>query len=228
MTSEADLPDSDLRHAILKQLYDRRHGSSSMEMVDFAKMGFENPIRTANLFLQLSDKRLIDFKPINAGPAGIVGGLTKITGYGTDVIEGKTPSPIALTVNDHRIAIAGSSDFVVGDVGVKTGAIGHVEGGIAGHDMTVGIPAAELDKVLQPIIEAIGGAPAAEAKLAELKAEMAKGKGANDGVVARLVDGVVKLAPGATNAVVSAFASPILAGIAGPVTKFALEKIQGL
>jgi hypothetical protein len=44
---------------------------------------------------------------------------------------------------------------------------------------------------------------------------------------AKLVDGLVELVPSATSAVVSAFATPILGGIAGPVTGFVLDKLRG-
>jgi hypothetical protein len=114
-----------------------------------------------------------------------------------------------------------------------SGKIGSVGGDIVGRDKTTGAPsAAELDAALRPLIEAVRGAPAvarpeAEAKLAALKQEAAKGKDADDGVLAKLVDGLVGLVPGATTAVVSAFATPILGGIAGPVTGFVLDKLRG-
>lgn len=113
-----------------------------------------------------------------------------------------------------------------------TGKVGSVGGDIVGRDKIVGAPSgAALDSALRPLIEAIGTAPAeirseAEAKLAALKQEAAKGKAANDGVIAKLVDGLVGLVPGATGAVVSAFATPILGGIAGPVTGFVLDKLR--
>jgi hypothetical protein len=113
-----------------------------------------------------------------------------------------------------------------------SGVVGSVGGSIIGGSMNVGAPLAELDGALRPVIEAIRAVPAekradAEAKLATLKEEAAKGKDANDGVIARLVDGLVGLVPGAASAVVSAFATPILAGVAGPVTGFVLDKIRG-
>ena len=67
----------------------------------------------------------------------------------------------------------------------------------------------------------------AEAKLAALKQEASKGKDANDGVIAKLVDRLVGLAPGVASAVVSAFATPILGGVTGPVTAFVLDKLRG-
>jgi hypothetical protein len=114
-----------------------------------------------------------------------------------------------------------------------TGTVGSVAGDIVGRDKIVGAPsAAALDGALKPLLEAISAAPAekrseAEAKLAALKEEAAKGKNANDSVMAKLVDGLVGLVPAAASAVVSAFATPILGGIAGPVTGFVLDKLRG-
>src|SRR4051812_45844752 len=113
-----------------------------------------------------------------------------------------------------------------------SGHVGSVGGDIVGRDKIVGAPSpVALDDALRPVIEAIRAAPAdkqpeAEAKLTALKQEAAKGKNANDGLIAKLVDGLVGLVPGAGSAVVSAFATPILGGIAGPVTKFVLDKLR--
>ena len=113
------------------------------------------------------------------------------------------------------------------------GRVGSVGGDIVGRDKITGAPsAAARDSALRPVSETIGTAPTevrteAEAKLAALKQEAAKGKDANDGVVAKLVDGLVELVPAATTAVVSAFATPILGGIAGPVTAFVVDKLRG-
>jgi hypothetical protein len=114
-----------------------------------------------------------------------------------------------------------------------SGKIGKVSGDIVGSNKNVGVTSTvAIDGALRPVTDAIGAAPAekradAEAKLAGLKEEAAKGKEANDGVIARLLDGLVELVPGAASAVVSAFATPVLGGIAGPVTGFVLDKIRG-
>ena len=114
------------------------------------------------------------------------------------------------------------------------GTVGYVGGSIVGRDQITGAPsAAALDDALRPLIEAVRDAPAekqaeAEAKLAALKQEAAKSKGAaDDKAIAKLVDGLVGLVPGAASAVVSAFAMPLLGGIAGPVTDFVLDKLRG-
>lgn len=67
---------------------------------------------------------------------------------------------------------------------------------------------------------------AAEQRVQELEQELSKGSQADDSRIAKLLDGIVDLVPSAVSAVVSMFASPILAGVAGPVTKFVLDKFK--
>jgi hypothetical protein len=114
-----------------------------------------------------------------------------------------------------------------------SGSVGSVGGDIVGGDKTINAAsAAALNDALRQLIEKVGAAPVeirpeAEAKLTALKHEASKGKDADDGVMAKLVDGLVQLVPGAAAAVVSAFATPLLGGIAGPVTSFVLDKLRG-
>ncbi len=84
---------------------------------------------------------------------------------------------------------------------------------------------------MRPVFAALAAArpevqPEVKAKADRLKAEAAKGDKADDGVLSGLVRGLADLVPGATRAVVSAFASPMLQGIAGPVTKQMLEMLS--
>ena len=58
----------------------------------------------------------------------------------------------------------------------------------------------------------------------QLKQELAKGKGADDQRVAGILDGLAALVPGAVAAVVSAFGTPLLGGIA--VTQFVLGQLK--
>ena len=110
-----------------------------------------------------------------------------------------------------------------------SGSIGNIGGDIVGGDKIVAtMNPIEISMALALVEAALAsGPPEAAAKLVALKQEAAKGKGAEDDVVAKLVDGLVGLVPGAASAVVGAFATPILGGIAGPVTKFVLDKLQG-
>lgn len=114
-----------------------------------------------------------------------------------------------------------------------SGYVGSVGGDIVGRDKIAGVlSAAALHDALRPVIEAIRSIPIekqpeAQAKLAALEREAGKGKDADDSVIAKLVDGLVGLVPAATSAVVSAFFTPILGGIAGPITKVVLAKLRG-
>jgi hypothetical protein len=108
-----------------------------------------------------------------------------------------------------------------------------IGGNVAGRDMLVGtqVSPVHLEQAFQPVAESIRAnagvnETAATQKLEELKKETAKGKDAKDTVVAKLIEGVVGLVPSAVSAVVSAFGTPLLGGIAGPATKYVLDKIQ--
>lgn len=104
----------------------------------------------------------------------------------------------------------------------------------------------ELNQVLEEINKAILQAPKSKQKPAQEKvaairqmavsgAKSQKGKSptgkkdqAQDGILASLATDLVDLVPGAVAAVVSAFGTPLLAGIAGPVTSFAIKRIKKL
>jgi len=63
------------------------------------------------------------------------------------------------------------------------------------------------------------------ATIKELKKETTK-RERDDGVVARLIEGLVSLVPEAANAVLRAFGTPALGEIAGPITKWILDKMK--
>jgi hypothetical protein len=160
--------------------------------------------------------------------------------------KGETPAPGGNTyhVDTSGGAYVGGSmsvggDFVGRDRIVDGDQIttGYISGtGIAvGRDTKVtviqGLSGADLDKIFAPLMAAIQAAPLdkqaqATQKANDLKHEAAKGKDADDSRMGKLIDSLVGLVPGAVSAIVSSFASPILGGIAGPVTKFVLDKIQ--
>jgi hypothetical protein len=69
--------------------------------------------------------------------------------------------------------------------------------------------------------------PAAEATLARLKKEVEKseqGEKPDDTVVAGLLKGLAGLAPSAVSAIASAFATPLLGAVTGPVAQLALTQ----
>ncbi len=133
-----------------------------------------------------------------------------------------------INVGDRNEINTGGGAYIGG--GVNTGG-----GNFVGRDQTVqqGLGGAELAVALAPLIDAIQRAApnpetqaAAMREMEELKQELAKGKGADDQRVAGILDDLAKLVPGAVAAVVSAFGTPLLGGIAGPVTQFVLNQLK--
>jgi hypothetical protein len=105
-------------------------------------------------------------------------------------------------------------------------------GDIVGRDKHQAALAGQIENVFQPVADALDRvdsktAASAKEKLQTLKEEAGKGKSANDSIIAKLIEGIVGLVPAAVGAVVSAFATPVLGGVAGPVTKYVLDRIQG-
>lgn len=109
-----------------------------------------------------------------------------------------------------------------------------VGGNLAGRDMhiTQGMSAAEIEPLFAPLLAIVsqhaepGRQEAALQQVRELQLEVEKGDKANDGRVARIVDGLTGMVPQAVASVLGLFASPILEKIAGPVTKFVLDKLK--
>jgi hypothetical protein len=114
--------------------------------------------------------------------------------------------------------------------GINTGGGSISAGGdVTGRDKItyMQIPREQLDQAFRPVAEAVGQHEEAKQKVEALKTEAAKGKKADDGVMAKLVEGIVKLVPSAVSAIASGFGTPILGGLAGPVTKYVLDKATG-
>jgi hypothetical protein len=140
-------------------------------------------------------------------------------------------------VNTGGGGFTGRDHIVHGDV-ITTGNLsgtGIALGSHASATVTTGIDAAALGAALTPVAEAVrqSGADAATQAQAmqmidELKQELSKGKDkSNDGQVANVLKGLTDLVPGAVSAVVSAFATPVIGGLAGPVAKFFLDSVLG-
>ena len=131
--------------------------------------------------------------------------------------------------------VAGRDMAVHGDQ-ITTGDVsgtGIAIGRSAQANVTQGVSPRDLEPLFATLLAAVAQhAPAdkqaaAVQQVQELKAEVAKGKQAEDGKIAKIVEGLVGLVPKAVGAIVSTFATPILGGIAGPVTKYVLEKLKG-
>jgi hypothetical protein len=118
-----------------------------------------------------------------------------------------------------------------GGITITGGNVNTAGGDIVGRDKIQRVSSHQMDDLFGPIgkvIETAGPSEkvAAEEQFRALKDEVAKGTHADDSVVAKLVEGLVGLVPGAVAGIVGAFASPVLSGLAGPVTKYVLDKIQ--
>ena len=110
------------------------------------------------------------------------------------------------------------------------------QGDVVGRDkfdysVEAGLTVEALNQLFLPLIQSLESIPVekrpeAQEKVQILKEEVAKGKDAEDSRIAKLVDGIIELVPSAVSAITGMFATPILSGIAGPVTKFVLDKIR--
>lgn len=133
-------------------------------------------------------------------------------------------------------------DVVHGDKvgGDKVGGDKTTTGNVSGTGIAIGrgaqsnvnqvSSAADLAKLFAPILQAVQSAAPEKREEAvttaqALQQEAAKGKQEDDSVMAGLIEDLVGLVPGAVSAVVSAFASPILAGVVGPATRYVLRKM---
>ncbi|MCB9150916.1 MAG: caspase family protein [Caldilineaceae bacterium] len=133
--------------------------------------------------------------------------------------------------------VRGKQTNIDGDVNTGVGLLnlGRIDtggGSLTGRDSTArSVNAAELMQVIGPLMQAVMQASSPEqsgealTRVQAIQAEAQKGEKADDARLAGLVDDLVKLVPGAVTAVVNAFGTPILAGVAGPVTKFVLSRL---
>lgn len=113
---------------------------------------------------------------------------------------------------------------IIGNTGVAIGRNSRI-------NVNAGLSGSEIAQLLTPILEIAKAAPeevrgVAVAKAQELQVAVATDSQGNDSKIAGLLEDLTKLIPGALSAVVSAFASPVLAGVTGPVTKYILAKLR--
>lgn len=146
--------------------------------------------------------------PIFTGPVGHAGDRNINTGGGS-YVEGGVNTGGAPFVGRDQQNIQGGQ-YNIGsirdnqNVAFGPGAQAHY---------TAGPSAADLERLFQPLRQAIEQAPvqnqeAAAETVQKLQEEAAKGKQADDQRIARLVDRLVDLVPGAVSALVAAFGQP--------------------
>ncbi len=158
-----------------------------------------------------SEPEGISIGNVNAGGGTFVGRDHIVHG---DVVQGDK-------VGGDKV---GGDKITTGDIGGTNIAVGRGASVFAG--------AGDLAGALAPVVAAIrqnadaAQQAAAMQEIEALKQELAKGKDADDARVAGILDGLANLVPGAVAAVVSAFGTPLLAGLAGPVTQFVLGQLK--
>ena len=136
----------------------------------------------------------------------------------------------AIAQGANSIAAAKGALVITGN---NTGTIVHrdvhiTHGDFVGRDkVTSTHHTAELVPLLAALRTLVAPLAPAEQKLDELAREIEKGNAADDGAMARIVDGLIKLVPAAIGSVVSLFATPVLSALAGPATRLVLDKLQG-
>lgn len=169
-----------------------------------------------------TDGGLLNFGSINTGGGEVIARDKIVHGdevHGDKVEEDKVMGN--KTEGDHISATIGdgNSNIAVGKDITQT------------VTTTSGIDPTQLNELFASMLTAAAAAPEKQFEavqaVTELKAEVGKGEQANDKTMAKLIEGFVDLVPTGVSAVISAFASPILGGIAGPATEYVLEKIQG-
>lgn len=159
--------------------------------------------------------------------------------------EQDTPKLLALKTNPQQVVFVNEEEVLMpdsndqnqsGSFHISAGGNVTVGGDMVGRDkittVTTGLSGDQLTQLFAPLMNALRTAPPekqndAMQKAEELKKEVAKGKDANDRTMAKIINGLVALVPGAIGAVVGMFATPILSSVAGQFTKFVLDEIQG-
>jgi hypothetical protein len=165
----------------------------------------------------------VSYQATNTGSGAVAQGpgATAI-GAGGVYVGGKNKG----NINTGTQISTGGGAYVAGNVSAG--------GDFVGRDkITSGMSGAEVAALFGQLTAAVVQYAPSEKRAAaveevqKLQTEVAKGKQADDNKIARIVDGLAGMVPGAIGAVVSMFTNPLLNGIAGNATKFVLDKLQG-
>jgi hypothetical protein len=234
-TRSANRNDSTSLWAFQEKLSALGHFKTVYKNIDQLKLHFTQQLD------KLAENKFIELKPDggNSTTPGTTTYQANVTGSGA-IAQG--PGSTAISAGGVHVGGKNTGNINTGtQPKINTGGGTYVGGNVrtgggdfVGRDkITGGVAPGDLETLFTPLLAKVAQhAPAhkqaaAVQQVEELKAEVAKGKQADDGKVGKIVDGLVAMVPGAVKAVVSAFATPILSGIAGPVTKFVLDKLKG-
>ncbi len=213
-TGSADKGDLTSLWAFQEKLDALGHFKTVYKNVDGLKFHFNQQLDklAANGFIELkSDKREaaaptgVTYQAALTGSGAIAqgSGATAI-GAGGVQVGGKNTG----NINTGTQVNTGDGAYVGGSV--DTGG-----GDFLGRDtITQGVSPGDLEPLFARL-------------LADVVQQAPADKQADDSKLGKIVDGLVAMVPGAVGAVVSLFAMPLLDGIAGPVTKFVLDRLKG-
>jgi hypothetical protein len=173
--------------------------------------------------------------------------LDKLAASGFVRFEPERPAPPSVTVGAAGVHVGGAnhgSIVTAPQTNIHTGGGAYIGGSVqvnGGHFIgrdwvQAGATASDLAALLAPLQAALAAhappaaQPELQAQVAKLQASLAThshGQPVDDGALARIVKGLADKVPEAAAALVALFAKPVLEGVAGPVTKFALEWLKG-
>ncbi len=182
----------------------------------------------------------IDLNPDNGVTApGGGGNQASLSGTGAIAQQGSTAvasGGVSVGGNNTGAINTGTQTTITTGGGAIVGGDVNISGGdFIGRDkISHGISPAELETLFAPVLAIVTRqAPASMQtqvikEVEELKTETAKGSQADDNKMARIIDRLVDMAPGAVGALVKMFASPILSSFAGSATRSVLDKIKSL
>jgi len=152
---------------------------------------------------------------------------------GTGAIAGGPGSVIVGGKNTGNINTGTQTNIETAGGAYVNGSVNTGGGDFVGRDkITHGLTPKELEPLFAPLLATItqtapaGMQATAEQHVEDLKSEVANGQHADDGKIAKIIEGLVGKVPDAVSAVVSLFATPVLGGLVGPVTEYVLNKLK--
>lgn len=233
-TGSADRADVASLWAFQDKLKALGHFQTAYQNVDALKLHFNQQLD------KLAAAGFIEFKPEAGAAAAPAGESYQATLSGSGAIaQGRGAQAVGaggiLVGGDNSGNInTGQQTHTNSAGGTHIGGSVHTGGGdFVGRDqIKYGFSPHDLEALFAPLLVAVvQHAPAAEKAAAvqqvqQLKAELAKDPQTADDKVGKILEGLAAMVPAAIGAIVSAFASPLLAGVAGPVTKVVLDKLR--
>jgi len=119
------ISDARLRAHLLSTFHDLRNSNDGWVPTSDMNLGGMEPVhlgRIRSVCEQLAEAGLIRFKPLPAGAGGGIVGMSKITGHGSDVLEGLALAEIALEFAASPRAVVQQEETAVGELAARPSA----------------------------------------------------------------------------------------------------------